>query len=72
MEVFIVIYELLIGKKFVGWYIGCISFNILVLLVECDDILYCVDFYVDDLLYYDKYYSKLLLMVFYMLDINDM
>lgn len=60
------------GSKFVGWYIGRMSLNMLKLIVECDDILYCVDLYVDDLFYYDCYYSKLLLMVLYILDINDM
>ena len=72
MEASIAIHESLTGKKPAGWYTGRTSPNTLALLAERDDILYCADSYADDLPYYDKHYSKPLLMVPYTLDTNDM
>ncbi|QJR79543.1 allantoinase PuuE [Alteromonas pelagimontana] len=66
------LHEQLTGKKPVGWYTGRTSPNTLKLIAERDDILYCADSYADDLPYYDRHYSKPLLMVPYTLDTNDM
>lgn len=62
----------LTGKKPAGWYTGRTSPNTLKLIAERNDILYCADSYADDLPYYDRHYSKPLLMVPYTLDTNDM
>lgn len=62
----------LTGSKPLGWYTGRTSPHTLKLIAERDDILYCADSYADDLPYYDKHYSKPLLMVPYTLDTNDM
>lgn len=62
----------LTGTSPSGWYTGRTSPNTLKLVAERDDILYCADSYADDLPYYDKHYSKPLLMVPYTLDTNDM
>jgi putative urate catabolism protein len=68
----IMLHEALTGSKPVGWYTGRTSPNTLALIAERDDILYCADSYADDLPYYDKHYSRPLLMVPYTLDTNDM
>lgn len=66
------LHEQLVGKKPAGWYTGRTSPNTLKLIAERSDLLYCADSYADDLPYYDKHYSKPLLMVPYTLDTNDM
>ncbi|MDC8831455.1 allantoinase PuuE [Alteromonas gilva] len=65
-------HKALTGKAPAGWYTGRTSPNTLALIAERDDILYCADSYADDLPYYDRHYSKPLLMVPYTLDTNDM
>ena len=65
-------HKALTGKAPAGWYTGRTSPNTLALIAERDDILYCADSYADDLPYYDKHYSKPLLVVPYTLDTNDM
>ncbi len=62
----------LTGTAPAGWYTGRTSPNTLKLIAERDDILYCADSYADDLPYYDRHYSKPLLIVPYTLDTNDM
>jgi putative urate catabolism protein len=66
------LHKSLTGKKPAGWYTGRTSPNTLKLIAERDDVVYCADSYADDLPYYDKHYSKPLLMVPYTLDTNDM
>lgn len=66
------LHEELTGSKPAGWYTGRTSPNTLKLIAQRDDILYCADSYSDDLPYYDKHYSKPLLIVPYTLDANDM
>lgn len=68
----VVLHEQLTGSKPAGWYTGRTSPNTLKLIAERDDILYCADAYSDDLPYYDRHYSKPLLIVPYTLDTNDM
>ncbi|TDF41372.1 allantoinase PuuE [Alteromonadaceae bacterium M269] len=72
MEESIALHEKLVGKKPAGWYTGRTSPNTLALVAERNDILYCADSYADDLPYYDRHYSKPLLIVPYTLDTNDM
>ncbi|MDT0596175.1 allantoinase PuuE [Glaciecola petra] len=66
------LHQSIVGSKPAGWYTGRTSPNTLSLIAERDDILYCADSYADDLPYYDRHYSKPLLMVPYTLDTNDM
>ncbi|WDE07833.1 allantoinase PuuE [Thalassomonas viridans] len=66
------LHQELTGSKPAGWYTGRTSPNTLKLIAERDDILYCADSYADDLPYWDRFYSKPLLMVPYTLDTNDM
>ncbi|WDE01014.1 allantoinase PuuE [Thalassomonas actiniarum] len=66
------LHQELTGAKPAGWYTGRTSPNTLKLIAERDDILYCADSYADDLPYWDRFYSKPLLMVPYTLDTNDM
>lgn len=72
IEASIQLHQELTGSKPAGWYTGRTSPNTLKLIAERDDILYCADSYADDLPYYDKHYSKPLLIVPYTLDSNDM
>lgn len=72
MDAAIKLHEQLTKKKPAGWYTGRTSPNTLRLVAERDDLVYCADSYADDLPYYDKNYSKPLLMVPYTLDTNDM
>ncbi|WP_281558894.1 allantoinase PuuE [Thalassomonas sp. RHCl1] len=66
------LHQELTGAKPAGWYTGRTSPNTLKLIAERDDILYCADSYADDLPYWDRFYSKPLLIVPYTLDTNDM
>jgi allantoinase len=72
IEASIQLHQAITGSKPAGWYTGRTSPNTLKLIAERDDILYCADSYADDLPYYDKHYSKPLLIVPYTLDTNDM
>lgn len=72
IEQSIALHSKLTGNVPAGWYTGRTSPNTLKLIAERDDIVYCADSYADDLPYYDKHYSKPLLMVPYTLDTNDM
>ncbi len=72
IEQSISVHQGIVGNKPSGWYTGRTSPNTLKLIAERDDILYCADSYADDLPYYDRHYSRPLLMVPYTLDTNDM
>lgn len=72
IEASIGLHQAITGSKPAGWYTGRTSPNTLKLIAERDDILYCADSYADDLPYYDRHYSKPLLIVPYTLDTNDM
>ncbi|RKF19896.1 allantoinase PuuE [Alginatibacterium sediminis] len=72
IEQAVAIHQQLTGEKPKGWYTGRTSPHTLKLIAERDDIMYCADSYADDLPYWDKNYSKPLLMVPYTLDTNDM
>lgn len=63
-----------IGQCLVGWYIGCIGLNIWCLVMEEGGFFYDFDIYDDDLFYWDlvSIVEKLYLVIFYILDINDM
>jgi allantoinase len=72
IEASIQLHQAITGSKPAGWYTGRTSPNTLKLIAQRDDILYCADSYADDLPYYDRQYSKPLLIVPYTLDTNDM
>lgn len=67
----------LFGKLFIGWYIGCDSFNICQLVVEYGGFDYDSDYYGDDLFFWSEVVCSdgsqwLYLIVFYIFDVNDM
>lgn len=72
IEASIQLHQAITGSKPCGWYTGRTSPNTLKLIAERNDLLYCADSYADDLPYYDRHYSKPLLIVPYTLDTNDM
>lgn len=66
------LYMCIIGEWFYGFYQGCILMNMVGLGCEEGGFEYLVDMIVDDLFYWYVYKGKLQLMVFYMMDVNDM